>query len=357
MQNESTESPWTQAPALIFWELTRACDLKCKHCRAEAVPHRNPEELDTEEITSQLRKLGEDMSGVVVFTGGDPFRRPDLAEIIRTCAEVGLKPGLTPSTTPLLTRDRLEELKTSGLKMVALSLDGPDAFRQDDFRGEENSFLHTLRGVRAANAIELPLQINTTICRETYPWLEEIGDVVSRADVFRWALFFLVRTGEGQTLQSITPEETREVFSFLQDWSDENEARVKTTNAPHFRPWRADRTGSSARPGIIDGDGIMFISHRGNVYPSGFLPRKCGNIKNQDILEIYRNHELFQDIRRRELNGRCGRCQHKRSCGGSRANAFAETGDPLGSDPRCNYFSPADGTNGSPRRNPAGSSR
>ena len=337
MDTMNSPSPWEKAPALIFWELTRACGLQCKHCRAEAVPDRHPAELSTGTIRDHLRRLGDEMSGVVVFTGGDPFQRPDLVKIVRTCSEAGLKPALTPSTTPLLTEERLSELSEAGLKMIALSLDGPDAFRQDEFRREDDTFLHTLRGIRAAHNAKIPLQINTTICRQTVPWLEEIGGVVERAEVFRWALFFLVRTGIGERLESISPEETDAVFEYLQEWSGDHSAQVKTTNAPHFRAWKSENVGGSVRPGIVDGDGTMFISHTGDVHPSGFLPESCGNIRERKPLDIYQNHDLFQSIRNRELSGPCGECKYRRSCGGSRANAYAETGDPLGSDPRCNY--------------------
>lgn len=337
----SNKSPWNNAPALIFWELSQACGLQCKHCRAEAVPERAPGELSTNLIKEHLTKLGDEMNGVVVFTGGDPFRRPDLEELIATCDEAGLKAGLTPSTTPLLTQDRLKTLKDAGLKMVALSLDGSDAFTQDEFRGEESTFIHTLRGIRATKSLDLPLQINTTICKETYPDLEEIGKIVGEADVFRWALFFLVRTGQGKKLKSLNPEETLEVFRYLKEWSDDHSAQVKTTNAPHYKVWKIHEHDASFRPGIVDGDGIMFISHTGEVYPSGFLPVSCGNIKETDPLTIYRNNELFNQIRNRKLTGRCQSCKYRRACGGSRANAYAENSGPLASDPRCN-FDPSD---------------
>lgn len=333
----SSVSPWNNSPALIFWELTRACGLQCKHCRAEAVPDRHPAELSTETVQEHLRQLGDEISGIIVFTGGDAFQRPDLTELVRTADESGLKPVLTPSTTPLLTQDRLGELKEAGLKMVALSLDGPDAFRQDDFRREDHTFLHTLRGIRCAHELKIPLQINTTACRQTYPWIREIGEIVSEADVFRWALFFLVRTGIGKRLESITPEQTNSVFEYLRTWSEKHSAQVKTTNAPHFRTWKTEQGEGSRRPGIVDGDGTMFISHTGEVYPSGFLPESCGNIRERDPLDIYHNHDLFQSIRKRDLSGKCGDCSYRQACGGSRANAYAETGDPLGSDPRCNF--------------------
>lgn len=330
-------SPWDDSPALIFWELSQACGLQCKHCRAEAVPNRDPRELSTEEIVNHLEQLGEEMSGVVIFTGGDPFKRPDLEQLIAACDEAGLKAGLTPSTTPLLTQQRLESLVEAGLKMVALSLDGPDVFSQDEFRGQENTFLHTLRGIRAAKSIGLPLQINTTVSEETYPKLEEIGDIVAEADVFRWALFFLVRTGQGKKLHSIDADRTLEVFRYLKEWDDEHDAQVKTTNAPHYSAWKIHEHDASPRPGIVDGDGTMFISHTGEVHPSGFVPVSCGNVRERSPLDVYRNHELFNDIRNRNLHGRCGECPYARACGGSRANAHAENGAPLASDPRCNF--------------------
>jgi radical SAM protein with 4Fe4S-binding SPASM domain len=333
-------SPWNDSPVLIFWELTRACDLKCKHCRAEAIPDRQPGELSTGEIKEHLRRIGEETSCVVVFTGGDPFRRDDLPELVETCEEAGLKPALTPSTTPLLTRDRLVELEERGLKMLALSIDGPDRDSQDEFRGEEGTFDHTLRGLDAAESLEIPLQINTTVCAETLPLIKDIGDLVASRDVFRWALFFIVRTGYGNDLGAVGPEDTEQLFDYLHNWSRETGIKVKTTNAPHFNRWKIQNADGRRKPGIVDGDGIMFISHKGDIYPSGFSEApetNCGNVESSSPLSVYRNHGLFQRIRNRELAGKCGRCEFKRACGGSRANAYFETGDPLGSDPRCVY--------------------
>ncbi|MFB6345857.1 MAG: radical SAM protein [bacterium] len=337
MDTATGPSPYEDSPALIFLEITQACDLKCSHCRAEAIPRRHPAELTTQQIRDQLTAIGEETSCVVVFTGGDPFRRPDLPDLIDHCSNVGLKPALTPSTTPLLTQDRMAELKDAGLMMMALSLDGPDRTSQDKFRGEEGSFIHTLRGVRIAHELDIPLQINTTVCEQTYDSLERIGDIVSEINAFRWALFFLVRTGEGKNLTPIPPAETEKTFEFLHRWSEQNSPKVKTTNAPHFRRWKIRNTDAPRRPGIVDGDGIMFISHTGDVYPSGFLPVKTGNVKNTDALEIYRHSEAFQSIRDRELTGRCGLCEFKRECGGSRANAYAEHGSYLSEDPACTY--------------------
>ncbi|MFB6345917.1 MAG: radical SAM protein [bacterium] len=340
MDPAQTRSAWNDSPALVFWELTRACDLTCKHCRAEAIPDRQPGELSTEQIRECLQRLGEETSCVVVFTGGDPFRRPDLPDLVKACDRAGLKPALTPSTTPLLTRDRLEELQENGLMMLALSLDGPNQEVHDDFRGEPGSFDHTMRGLEAAEHLDLPVQINTTVCAETLPRLKDTGDLVSDYDVFRWALFFIVRTGWGSELGNVGPEQTEDVFEYLYEWGESTGIKTKTTNAPHYNRWKVQNAEGREKPGIIDGDGIVFISHRGGIYPSGFSESGdtvCGNVREQSLLDVYRNHELFKKIRNRELVGKCGRCGYKRQCGGSRANALFETGNPLGTDPRCQY--------------------
>lgn len=351
--DDPSASPWAESPALVFWEVTRACELRCDHCRAEAIPDRDPAELSTGEISSTLKSIGDRTSCVVVFTGGDPFQRPDLPQLVSACSEAGLKPALTPSTTSRLTRDRLRELQDRGLAMMALSLDGPDASSHDTFRGEPGSYAHTMRGIRAAEQIELPLQINTTVSRQTWPGVREIGNSIRDRNVFRWALFFLVRTGTGRDLESVSPGRTEEIFAELHDWSKRNGIKVKTTNAPHYRRWKIQHADATPRPGIVDGDGILFISHRGQIYPSGFLPVPCGNVRRDDPLEVYRSHPLLNGIRSRDLSGKCARCEFIRSCGGSRANAFAETGDPLASDPRCAYV-PGHPTAGDPPSERAG---
>lgn len=339
-QSVASPSPWREAPAVVFWELTRACDLRCRHCRAEAVPDRHPDELSTEAVKRGLAALSEGGSAVVIFTGGDPFKRPDLAELVETCDREGLKPVLTPSATPLATRSRLEKLNEAGLRMIGLSLDGPDVSTHDVFRGQAGSFQHTLRLVDAVEELGIPLQINTTVCRRTLPRLGRIGERLGDWPIFRWALFFLVRTGDGRTLSPVDPEVIPGVFRDLQEWSNEHDVAVKTTNAPHFRRWRIEADERSRGPGMVEGDGVMFVSHRGDVYPSGFLQLACGNIQDEDPLTIYRDREPFVSIRARDLQGPCGDCSFKRTCGGSRAAAYAATGNPLASDPGCPYLSP-----------------
>ena len=330
-----------QAPFIVIWETTRACALACVHCRADAIHRRNPCELTTEEarrLIDQVRALGQ-RPPLFVLTGGDPMRRPDLAELVGYAAGVGLTVALTPSGTAATTPARLRELKAAGLSRIAVSLDGPTAEAHDAFRGVRGSYGWTMRIIDAAIELELPLQINSTISRLTLPDLEAMAACVAQWPIALWALFFLIQTGRGASLEQITADECERVLNYLYDLSLTAPFAIKTTEAPHYRRvcWqRGDR--SRARWSVNDGNGFVFIDHLGNICPSGFLPAPRGNVRAVDLADVYRRDPLFRRLRDPDaLAGKCGRCQFRAICGGSRSRAFAATGAVMASDPLCVY--------------------
>lgn len=340
----------SQRPFVLIWELTQACDLACKHCRADAQTNRHPAELTTEEgkrLLDTIRSFGSKQ--LLVLSGGDPLRRDDAIELIEYGLAQDLLVTLTPSGTHSLTPDVIERLAASGIRRLALSLDGATARSHDAFRGEPGSFETTIRAAEAARDAGLPIQINTTVCDETVADLPGILDRVEALDAALWSVFFLVPVGRGTVLDSITPDHAERIMEWLVDRTRALEIDIKTTEAPHFRrvmlqagaaspsdTTTADSIGR--RSGIGAGDGFAFISHVGEVFPSGFLPHSVGNVRKDSIVDIYREAPLLQQLRDTdELRGKCGACEFRHVCGGSRSRAWAETGDPLESDPLCPY--------------------
>src|SRR5215510_11640607 len=229
-------SDFREAPFLVIWEVTRACALACVHCRADAIARRDPRELTTEEgfrLIDQIRAIGP-RPPLFVLTGGDPMRRPDLAELVAYASRAGLTVALTPSGTAAATRARLAELKDAGLSRVAVSLDGPTPDTHDAFRRVRGSYAWTMRIIDAAIALDLPLQINSTISRLTLPYLEAMAQRMSELPVTLWALFFLIQTGRGTSLEPITADECERVLNFLYDLSLTAPFGIKTTEAPHY---------------------------------------------------------------------------------------------------------------------------
>jgi len=337
-------------PLVVIWEMTQACELKCAHCRANAQPNRAALELSVAEGYHLIDQIADMGVPIFVLTGGDPLKRPDLFAQIRYAVSKGLKPCLTPSATPLLTRDAIVKLKEAGLARLALSLDGSTPELHDGTRGVAGSWAKTIESARWARAAHLPLQINTTISRRNVHDLEAMAELLAAEKVVQWSLFFLVPVGRGQAAELLTPEEHEEVFERMYALAQRMPFRIKTTEAPHYRRFVLQKKAEAAGPGTLpdmlataqsgfgDGKGFMFISHTGQVFPSGFLPLPAGNVLWEPLQVIYRKSSLFQALRDPEqLKGKCGVCEFREICGGSRARAFAFTGDPLSSDPCCAY--------------------
>lgn len=357
------EANFDLAPFIVAWEVTRACAFACRHCRAEAQPQRDPRELTTSEafhLLDQIKRFGDP---ILVITGGDPMMRHDLYEIIRYAVQKGLRAALSPTTTRLVTPKALARVKEAGVRRVAISIDGPSAEAHDAFRAFRGSF-RLARGI-AQNIVAagLSLQINTTVSRYNLHLLEEMMQLVAALGAVQWSLFFLVPTGRATAADMISPKEHEQVFHWLYGLSREAPFDIKSTAAPAYRRVIIQREREKGRPadvsgktprtlagagyryedgldrparGVNDGRGFCFVSHTGDVCPSGFLPLAAGNVRQQSVVNIYRYAPLFRNLRDPErLKGRCGRCEFRHVCGGSRARAYAVTGDYLAPDPSC----------------------
>lgn len=345
-----------RAPLLVYWEVTRACDLACQHCRAEAVPDRHPLELSTEEGLWMLRdatRFGPPLPHWVL-TGGDPFKRPDLPTLVQEARALGFGVSLAPSATPLVTQVALRDLAQAGVQAISLSLDGATPERHDALRGIPGCFALTLQLAEAIRKEGIALQVNTLVTANTAEELPALYQLVRKLDAIRWSLFFLIRVGRGRTLAEVSPQEAERLCHWLFERAQEAPFAIKTTEAPHYRRvaltrmreqglrgWEIARTSVARGFGVRDGNGIVFVSHVGEVYPSGFLPLPTGNVRRHSLVDLYRSSELMVRLRRTDhLRGKCGRCPFRDICGGSRARAYAHTGDPMASDPLCPYQPP-----------------
>jgi len=341
---------FSQAPFLVIWEVTRACDLACVHCRASADPVRHPLELTTEEgfrLLEEIKRFGDPL---MIFTGGDPLKRPDLFQLLEHSVRLGLRTTASPSPTPLLTGEAIAGFKRVGVARISVSLDGPDAGCHDGFRRVPGSFARALFALEEARRVGLSTQVNTTVSRHNHRRLAEVADLVERVGADMWDVFFLVPTGRAQAEDELSAPEFEQVFEFIYERSRRAPFVVKTTEAMHYRRFVAGRRKAEgdgrSHPdadhplnrsvGINSGRGFVFISRTGEIYPSGFLPVSSGNVRRHSLVEVYRRGPLFSVLRDTSLlRGKCGLCQYKNLCGGSRSRAYALTGDYLAEEPRC----------------------
>jgi radical SAM protein len=355
---------------LVFWEVTRACQLACFHCRASATEGALPGELTTTEgldLIDQVAAFGRPYP-ILVLTGGDCLLRPDLFDLVKHAKELGVPVALSPSVTPQLTPEKIELMVTSGINAVSISLDGAVPATHDGVRGIPGHFEDTIKAITALSAAGLTVQVNTTVMRANVNELADVADLIAKAGAHIWEVFFLVQVGRGVATDAVSPDEHEEICHFLYDASQHGFI-VRTVEAPFFRRVVFRRQEGDAAPttelyktlsgrletlmgpaagrpraqtaSTRDGKGILFVAHDGEINPAGFLPLPLGNVRDQAIATIYRDDPLLRKIRNAEFTGRCGRCEFADLCGGSRARAFAASGDPLGEDPACPY-EPAD---------------
>jgi radical SAM protein len=344
---------YAQSPMNVYWEMTQACGLACRHCRAEAMPQPHPRELNHAESMAFLQQIPEFGQPLpqLILTGGDPLRRPDLFPLIDEARRLGIGVSITPAATPSLTPAVFARLRDHGVEGIGLSLDGSTAERHDSIRGVPGTYALTLQALDWAADQGLPVQINTLISAETAPDLAAVYELLRTCRLARWSLFFLISVGRGKVLQPLPPEKAEELMDRVYEISKSAPFIVATTEAPSYRRiavrhMRAEglngeqiRRSPAARGfGIRDGNGIVFVSSTGDICPAGFLPQVTGNIRTDRLADVYRNAPLFRQLHDPQtFHGRCGSCEYHALCGGSRARAYEATGDSLASDPLCDF--------------------
>jgi radical SAM protein len=369
-----TADRFDDGPLLVFWETTKACELACRHCRAQAAPHPSPGELTPDEGKRLVRRLADfPRPPVLVLTGGDVMARADLRDLVAQAQRSGLPVALAPSVTGRLTDTALEALARLGARSVSVSLDGSGPATHEGVRGVEGHFAATLDAMRRLRALGFRLQVNTAVMAANASELADVASLVLRAGATSWEVFFLVHVGRGQHEPELSPTENEDVAHFLWEASCYGLV-VRTVEGPWCRrvaSWRranptepgsatasryglgplygqlsarlAERLGPARTPsrmptaGTRDGKGTLFVGHDGTLLPAGFMPVPLGNTRVDDPVATYRHHPLLTALRHGRFAGRCGACEYADACGGSRARAYAASGDPLGEDPACSY--------------------
>ena len=375
---------YSLTPLNIYWEMTQACALACRHCRAAAMPDPHPGELTHEQGLAFIRQIpgfGDPMP-TLILTGGDPLERRDLLPLIDEARRLGVDVSITPAATDAITRDVLATLAQHGVTGLGLSLDGSTAQRHDAIRGIEGTYVRTLAAIDWAGELGLPLQVNTLVTAETAADIPAVYELLKPLPLTRWSLFFLISVGRGAVLEPLSPADGEEFMRWVHGISCVAPFVVATTEAPSYRrvameemraagltPEQARRTRVARSFGVRDGHGVMFVSHLGEICPAGFLPIPLGDVRTDSIVDVYRDAPLFAALHDpRQLGGRCHHCQYQQICGGSRARAYSAFADPLAEDPFCPHIPPrypADGAAAasfagdptSPTRQPAGAAR
>jgi len=365
--------PLDEKPLLVFWETTKACPLACIHCRANAITRPLPGELSHAEALDLIRQVAEfgRPYPVLVLTGGDPLMRSDLWELVEEARSLGIPVAMAPSPSRQLL-ENIDNIVREGVSAVSISIDHPDPTVHDRVRRYQGSWEAATTAVRELLRRGVSVQVNTAVMRSTVRGLPGMARLLKELGVRTWEVFYLVPVGRAGAEEDLSPAEWEDVSAFLYEVSRYG-VRVRTSEGPMFRRVAlllnyASRTGAEPSglvrtgklylelvgelrklmgepgpqalfetSGTRDGKGIIFISHDGMVYPSGFLPVPVGSVRKGRLVDIYRGSPLLRRLRAAELRGRCGACEFREVCGGSRARAFAYYGDPLAEDPACAY--------------------
>ncbi|AFQ43893.1 TIGR04053 family radical SAM/SPASM domain-containing protein [Desulfosporosinus meridiei] len=357
---------YNKNPFIVIWETTRACGLKCQHCRADAQPDPHPEELTHEQGIALIDEIYEMDNPMLVFTGGDCMLRKDLFELADYGIKKGMRVSMSPSATVEVTKERMDMAKEVGISRWSFSIDGADAKTHDAFRGIDGTFDLTIEKLKYLNEIGISHQINTCINKANLHQLEQMAELMKELKTSVWYILMMIPTGRASLDDCITAAQHEEVFKWLYELSKNAPYDIKTTAGQHYRrvvfQQRAKENGTTgeeitfegtktrdmaqfidglarAPKAVNDGNGFIFVSHTGDVTPSGFLPLVVGNVKENRLRDIYRESPILRDLRSPDkYEGKCGICEYNKVCGGSRARAYGATGNYMASEPFCVYI-------------------
>lgn len=340
-------------PRLVFWELTKRCNLRCRHCRAVPSLHPLEGELDTEACYRFIEELARIGRPILVLTGGEPLYRTDLFDIAAFAVQRGFPVALATNGT-LIDEPLARRVRETGIRRVSISLDGGTAATHDAFRGLPGSFDQALRGFRLLKSEGIPVQVNVTIARHNLTERQQILDLAVREGACALHLFLLVPVGCGVEIAPeamISPQEYEDTLVWLYEQTHATSLELRATCAPHYyriirqrakaegRKLAPSREGMAAMTkGCLAGSGVFFLSYRGDVQPCGYLPISAGNIRETPIRKILQESPLLRDLRDPDiLEGKCGLCEFRNVCGGCRARAYGVSGDYLAEEPMCVY--------------------
>lgn len=337
---------------LIAWEVTRSCNLACKHCRAEAHLEPYPGELSTSEAKALIDTFPEVGNPIIIFTGGEPLMRKDVFELVAHAKSKGLRCVMAPNGT-LVTPEIVAKMQASGIERCSISIDGPSAAMHDEFRGVPGSFEATMRAIDYFNAAGMEFQINTTVTRNNLPFFKDIFHLAQEKGAKAWHIFLLVPTGRAAEIedQVISAKEYEDVLNWFYDFRKTTDMQLKATCAPHYHRILRQRAREDGTPvnfetfgldavsrGCLGGVGFCFISHTGQVQPCGYLELDCGQVKETPFPKIWADSVQFANLRDPDTyTGKCGVCEYERVCGGCRARAQTMKGDYLAEEPLCSY--------------------
>jgi AdoMet-dependent heme synthase len=385
---------------LVFWEVTKGCNLRCIHCRATATELSSPTDLPTRTALNIIDQIAAAANPILVLSGGEPLYRSDIFQLARYGTDKGLRVALATNGT-LVTKDVARMIVDAGVRRVSISLDGADPLTHDSFRGIPGAFEAAVRGLQNLKALGMSVQINMTIARHNAHQLPDVLQLARNLGADALHTFLLVPVGCGVDIaaeQMVPPEEYERMLNWFYDQSLVGGIELKATCAPHyFRVARqrraADRraaeqlasiaslqtpkvpdrssigptdmtmpgsTGIALKPqgigqpvghpgghpsdlnavtkGCLAGTGVCFISHEGEVYPCGYLPVIAGDLRKQTFADIWENSTVFHELRDTSgLKGKCGCCEFRNVCMGCRARAYAATGDFMDEEPFCVY--------------------
>lgn len=339
---------------LVFWETTAGCNLECIHCRRLDVSTQLvKDDMTTEESYEFIDALAETGKPILVLSGGEPLFRPDIFDIAKYAVSKGLTVALATNGT-LVNEVMAKKIVDAGVSRVSISLDGADPETHDNFRKLKGSFEKAIEGFNHLKELGMSMQINCTIARHNAHQLHELYNLCLKLGAEAMHIFMLVPVGCGVEIaddQMLEPERYEYILNQFYDLSKEAKIQTKATCSPHYfriMRQRAKEEGITITPkthgmaamtkGCLAGTGVCFVSHKGEVFPCGYLPVNAGHIKKQPFKEIWKDSPVFKKLREPDLlGGKCGECEYKKVCEGCRARAFYETGDYMAEEPYCIY--------------------
>jgi heme b synthase len=329
------------APRVVAWESTRACNYACIHCRAQAQKQADPDQLTTREALNLMEQIAEVCKPVLIISGGDPLQRKDIFEVSAYASELGMRVVMSPSGSDI-TPGVIEKMKTSGVRMISVSLDGSTPKIHDGFRQVKGAFDLAMQNIGYAKAGDLAFRINTTVTKHNIDDLPAMLELAAAVGAKEWDVFMLVPTGRGKVEMEISPSQYEATLRSIYEMSRSSPIPIKTTCAPQYIRIAAELLQNAGHPaagrGCMAGNGFCFVSHVGDVFGCGFLPVAAGNVRKQKFKEIYQEAPLFVELRNHNLlTGKCGVCEYRTVCGGCRARALSVNGSVLAEEPYCIY--------------------